>query len=128
MALPLYLIKNMLAKNASICYNICMVKTVKVVKKPATKKAVKKVAKKTTSKKANKVIDYSRTEYMQNFLSSMMPEMIGQLANGVNHDRMVEIVSYNRGIINFSSGTAEFKFGGKNYSASKDESNYWKLV
>jgi hypothetical protein len=113
-----------------------MVKTdKKAVKKTAKKTTAKKAVKKTTTKKTpakkratkTKVVaDYMSYDYMQGFLKSMMPEMVGQLGAGVLRDRMVEIVSFNKGQINFGSGEAEFKFGGKNYSV-KEIDGIWKV-
>ncbi len=113
-----------------------MVKTdKKVVKKPAVKKTAKKtVTKKTTAKKVTKrvskktTVNVLETKYMGQFLMNMMPEMIGQLKAGVNHDRIVEMVAFNRGEINFGSGQATFEFGGKSYKAERCEDNFWKTV
>lgn len=117
-------------------YNICMVKTdKKVVKKPAAKTVAKKVAKKTTAKKVTKQVtkkktqvDVLETKYMGSFLTSMMPEMIGQLKAGVNRDRITEMVAFNRGEINFGTGRATFSFGGESYTAERCEDNFWKAV
>jgi len=122
-----------------------MVKTdKKVVKKPAVKKTVKKATKKTVAKKVTKKttakkvtkrvakkktqVDVLETKYMGSFLTSMMPEMIGQLKAGVNRDRITEIVAFNRGEINFGTGRATFSFGGESYTAERCEDNFWKAV
>lgn len=117
-----------------------MVKTdKKVVKKPAVKKTAKKTAKKTVAKKttAKKVtkrvskksqVDVLETKYMGSFLTSMMPEMIGQLKAGVNRDRITEMVAFNRGEINFGTGRATFSFGGESYTAERCEDNFWKAI
>ena len=122
-----------------------MVKTdKKVVKKPAVKKTVKKATKKTVAKKVTKKttakkvtkrvakkktkVDVLETKYMGSYLTSMMPEMIGQLKAGVSRDRITEMVAFNRGEINFGTGRATFSFGGESYRAERCEDSCWKAV
>jgi len=116
-----------------------MVKTdKKVVKKPAVKKTAKKTTKKTVAKKVVRKTktkkantDYfmllEQGNYLHSFLKDMMPQMIKQLDAGVSTERIVEMTAFSKGDIDFGSGTASFKFGGKKYSVTKTN-DFWKLA